>query len=395
MPQTQNLIKLDLLTWCAYHYKPMEKTINTSTLKATLAGLGWTQKRLAEEIGVTSQAVTNWLQGNDFPRPDKLLKLATTLKLNFDQLVSSSVKPPIVAFRKKGGAKTTEQHVLKALAMGVMLKPLVQYLPAQRALRTQIPAPSTDYEALQSVVADVRDKLGIGMQAVLQYQHLFGEFEINDAVIVPVLWGHKQRHENALHILLQEENVTFIYLNLDTHLEDFKFWMAHELAHVYTPNLAGTDDGEDFADAFAGALLFPRQLAESAYADTTHKTNKTGQIEVLSKYARDHKISLFSVYREVINFAQANNFGELKATDQDIHAVRNNMRDALVSEALFKPLPPDPTAYVAATHNVFKSSFFIALQRMLRERGTAIGYIQQVLDVSLRDATALHVELLK
>lgn len=373
----------------------MEKTINATTIKSTIASLGWTQKRLAEEIGVTSQAVTNWLKGNDFPRPDKLLKLAITLKLNFDQLVSNSAKPPIVAFRKKGGAKTTEQHVVRALSMGVMLKPLVQYLPAQHALRTQIPTPSTDYKAVQSVVADVREKLGIGMQAVLQYQHLFSEFEINDSVTVPVMWGHKQRHENALHILLPEENVTFIYLNLDTHLEDFKFWMAHELAHVYTPNLAGTDDGEDFADAFAGALLFPGDLAKSAYTDAIHKNNKSGQIEVLNKYARDHQISLFSVYREVINFAQANDSDELKATNQDIHAVRNIMRNSLVSEILFKPLPPDPTAYVAATQNVFKSSFFIALQRMLRKRSTGVGYIQQVLDISLHDATALHVELMK
>jgi Zn-dependent peptidase ImmA (M78 family) len=55
--------------------------------------------------------------------------------------------------------------------------------------------------------------------------------------------GEKKRHENALHILLPAEKVTFIYLNLDTHLEDFKFWMAHELAHVYTPELAGKDEG--------------------------------------------------------------------------------------------------------------------------------------------------------
>lgn len=37
--------------------------------------------------------------------------------------------------------------------------------------------------------------------------------------------------------------------------------MTHELAHVYTPEIAGKDEGEDFADAFAGALLFPRELA--------------------------------------------------------------------------------------------------------------------------------------
>ncbi len=67
--------------------------------------------------------------GADFPRPDKLLKLATTLKLNFADLVASSSKDqPIIAFRKKGGAKTTDAHILKAIAMGSLLKPLVPYL---------------------------------------------------------------------------------------------------------------------------------------------------------------------------------------------------------------------------------------------------------------------------
>jgi Zn-dependent peptidase ImmA (M78 family) len=52
----------------------------------------------------------------------------------------------------------------------------------------------------------------------------------------------------------------FIQLNLDTNLEDSKFWMAHELAHVHTPDLAGNEESENFADAFDSALLFPAEL---------------------------------------------------------------------------------------------------------------------------------------
>ena len=104
----------------------MEKIIHSESIQAALGKLGWTQVRLAKEIGVSAQSVTNWLQGAGFPRPDKLLKLATTLELNFNQLVKTTATQPIVAFRKKGNSKTTEQHLLKALAMGAMLKPLVK-----------------------------------------------------------------------------------------------------------------------------------------------------------------------------------------------------------------------------------------------------------------------------
>ena len=128
--------------------------------------------------------------------------------------------------------------------MAELLKPLVDYIPERRALHASLPSPSTEYVPLQKAVAQIREKLGIGKQAVLGYERLIKEFKDNDALLVPTLWGAKLNHKNALHILLPSEKVTFVYLNLDTHLEDFKFWMAHELAHVYTPELAGTEKGD-------------------------------------------------------------------------------------------------------------------------------------------------------
>lgn len=373
----------------------MEKTICSETVRTSLDAKGWTQKRLAEEIGVTAQSVTNWLKGVDFPRPDKLLKLATTLRLNFDQLVTTSTPKPVIAFRKKAGTKTTDEHIVKAMAMGVMLQPVVPYLPANPALRSQIPAPSTNYTVMQSLVANVREKhLGIGMTAELQYQHLIGEFESNGAVIIPVLWGKKDQHKNALHIHLPTENVTFIYLNLDTHIEDFKFWMAHELAHVYTPHLAGKDEGEDFADAFAGALLFPRELAHAAYVEINRKGN-TAEIRVLQKLASTHKISLYTVFNQVSSYANAEGLLPLAVSAKDIHSTRTNLQGQLVSEVLFSPMPPEPTIYVAAVQSIFRSAFFHALQSLLKERGTGAGYVQQLLDVSLKDAKAIHAELLR
>ncbi|MDE2401011.1 MAG: ImmA/IrrE family metallo-endopeptidase [Burkholderiales bacterium] len=372
----------------------MHKVIHSDKVKQALQDRGWSQKDLAAELDVTAQAVTNWIKGADFPRPDKLLKLATTLKLNFADLVISPAKgQPVIAFRKKGGAKTTEAHILKAMAMGALLKPLVPFLPELRSLRVQIPSPTVQYDALQAVAAEVRTRIGLGAQAVLLYEHLIGEFESNGAVIVPVLWGEKQNHKNALHILLPQEQVTFIFLNLDTRLEDFKFWMAHELAHVYTPDLAGKNEGEDFADAFAGALLFPKALAEVAYHQAIKQRNASGEIKELHHYAAAHSISLYSVFCEVNRFAKSVGLPQLRCKDSDIHAIRNGLRGKLVSEILFAPAPPEPPAYIAAAHNVFRSAFFSALQRMTKSKGTGAGYVQQVMDIPMQDAVALHGEL--
>lgn len=373
----------------------MQRAICSSNVKTALTNLGWTQRDLAENVGVTSQAVTNWMKGADFPRPDKLLKLAKTLKLNFGDLVEAPTDQPIVAFRKKAGTKTTEQHRLKAMAMGAMLKPLIAYLPKLKALRTKIASPSLDYTALQNAAAAVREKLGIGMQAPLLYQHIISEFDANDAVIIPAMWGQKLRHENALHILLPSDQVTFIYLNLDTYIEDFKFWMAHELAHVYTPELAGTNDGEDFADAFAGALLFPRDLARAAHSDASHKHTQNSELSVLMRYADEHEISVYTVFCEVQKYAAACNLPGLRTTEGGLHAVRTIKHGDLVSKTLFKPLPPEPSAFIASAQTLFQSPFFVAMRRMLREKNTGSGYLQQVLDISVQDAAALHAELVR
>lgn len=371
----------------------MEKTIHTESVKTALSNLGWTQSHLAEEVGVTAQSVTNWMKGVDFPRPDKLLKLAMKLGLSFDQLVLQSARQPIVAFRKKGGSITTDLHLLNAASMGALLKPLVKYLPASKALRTQIQSPSLEYDKLQAAASDVRAKIGIGAQAVLQYMQLITEFNDNGAIIIPVMWGSKQNHGNALHILLPEENTTFIYLNLDTHLEDFKFWMAHELAHVYTPELAGEDKGEDYADAFAGALLFPKDIAQIAYTMCASAGSKSGEISVLRKYAHEYEISLYSVFCEVVKYAAAAKLRPLIVGSKDIHTVRNMTRGSLVSHALFNPEAPNPASYIAASRSVFNSSFFASLQLMLKDLGTGAGYVQQLLDISIKDATAIHNEL--
>jgi transcriptional regulator with XRE-family HTH domain len=371
----------------------MQKAIHTENVKNAIRALGWTQKELAVQLGVTGQAVTNWMRGNDFPRPDKLLKLATTLKLGFGELVSVPKESvPVIAFRKKGGAKTTDEHVTKAMTMGALLKALVPFLPALPQLRRQVPAPSTDYDALQAVVAQVRKNLGLGEGAILHYEQLLGEFAENGAIVIPVMWGARQQHKNALHILLPQEKVTFIFLNLDTHLEDFKFWMAHELAHVFTTELAGTDEGEDFADAFAGALLFPRELARNVYEQLAGQT-KAHEAKVLKAFAHEHGISLYSVFAEVNRYVDSQGLPALKHVGTDIHAMRNAQRGKLVSENLFAPLPPEPAAYLAAAERQFQSSFFQALRRMVQEKQIGAGYIQQVMDIPMQDALALHGEL--
>jgi len=372
----------------------MQKALNSDAIRSALADQGLSQKQLAVNLGVSSQAVTNWLKGKDFPRPAALLKLASALKLNFDQLVQTSeADQPIIAFRKKANARTTANHIDNAKAVGMLLKPMVPYLRNLSTLRTLITSPSADYERIQAAIAQTRSRLGVGERAVLEYEHIIGEFSNCGAVLAPVLWGAKGNHENALHIRLPKEDVTFVFLNLDTRLEDFKFWMAHELAHVYTPAMAGTDAGEDYADLFAGALLFPQAMAEAAYHETLKQQRSDGILEIFRDHANANMISLSTVYKQVMRYIRAHKLPALPVQENSIHAARNSIAGDLISELLFDPLPPPPEVYIAACRNEFDSDFFDALRRMIREQGVGPSYIQQVLSTSIHDARQLHEEL--
>lgn len=372
----------------------MRKAINQAALLSALETKGWTQSQLADEVGVSAQSVTNWIQGEGFPRPATLLKLTTSLRLSFEQLVTlDGNERPVIAFRKKANAKTKDVHITKATEIGMLLKPLVTHLPEMQALRTLITSPSTEYRKLQLTVFQTREQLGLGNLAELRYEQLIGEFKQCGAVLVPVLWGAKGNHENAMHIRLPSEDVTFIFINLDTRIEDFKFWMAHELAHVLTPDLTGSNEGEDYADAFAGSLLFPEACAKAAYSDARRKQTEKSEITALQAHARAHSISLNTVFQRVKEYAKFAGLPPLTTTDKAIHKARNSHPSPLVSEALFVPMPPSARHYIAACENIFHSSFFQALRHMISSQGTEPGYLQQLLDLSIRDAQALHEDL--
>lgn len=372
----------------------MKKSIRTEIFKQAITENGLTQSQLAKQLAVTPQAVTNWTKGTDFPRPATLLKLAAILRLTFDQLVNTNDPgQPIIAFRKKGNAKTTDAHISKAIATGQLLKPLVRFLPKQQAIRKFITSPSQDYLRIQTAALETRKQVGVGPEAVLDYEEIIGEFKNCGAILVPVMWGKMNDHKNAMHIRLPDEDVTFIFINLDTRVEDFKFWMAHELAHVYTPELSGSIKGEDFADAFAGALLFPEVIARDTYHESMRLKSEDGIIKFLLNVADNHLISINTVYEQVNQYAKSIKAPILSIDKNHLHVVRNSTSGPLLSEALFDPLPPEPDIYIAACENSFQSDFFYAIKRMIHEQDTSSSYIQQILDVSVHDAKAIYEEL--
>lgn len=367
------------------------RSLNGELIRNSLISAGMNQKDLAEQIGVSAQSVTNWLSGNGFPRPAKLLKLGLLLNLTADQLVlrDQSVRPQ-VAFRKKAGSKTTIERIQHAEHVGMLLRPMVKYFDSQIHIRPSFRSSHVDTRAIAEAALQTRTQLGKGEKANIKYDDLIAEFSCCGTALIPVMWGDKEKHKNGLHIHLPKDDFTFIFLNLDTRVEDFKFWMAHELAHVYTPDLAGTNEGEDFADAFAGSLLFSSAMAKVAYEKILVGSSAGAQISILVGIADKHRISALTVFNQVKLYAQNNKLTPLKLNDKTVNRARNKKDGKWVSELLFGQSAPSAEKYVKKCREKFNTEFFDAFKKMSAERDVGAGYLQQVLSVTHVEAKELH-----
>lgn len=376
----------------------MKNSLNIEAINERLQYLGLSPAKLAGELEVTREAVSQWLKSEKFPRPDKLLKLARRLNLSFDELVSKipTVNEPVVAFRRKAGRKIEPDYLEQARDMGKMLAGLAPALPFDDLAQPPfLRAPSVDYAYVQKAVRMVRADIGVRNDEEITFAHLIHFFNDLHAVLIPVLWGNKENHENALHIYLPESMTTWIYLNLDCRVHDFKFWMAHELGHVYTPNLRN-NDGEDFADAFAAALLIPEELAAAEYGVLSRLPNIGMQINRIKAIAERLVVSPLTVYYEVNKYAE--NSGNPKIdleSGKEIHRATSNFNKQFkpLSECLFGTKTPSPSRYIASAREHFNSSFFEILKPYLVEHHKSAGFLQSILNVPLLDARSLFEAL--
>lgn len=373
----------------------MQKELNISLITQRTSELGLNQTKLSQEIGVSREAVSQWLSNENFPRADKLLQLGQLLKLKYSELVNiKDLNEPIIAFRKVGNAKTTEQHIKNAKLMGFELEKLVKYLPFETITKPQaLNKPQNDYNYLQSAVLAIRESLGI-KKIRIETSEIINFYKKSKTILIPVLLGDKKKHENALHIHLPESATNWVYINLDTSELDFKFWLVHEIGHIITPDLRN-DEAEEFADNFAGAFLFPKEIAQKAYMEIMQISNNNSKIRFILNYASRYFISAYTVYYEINKYAE--NEGKKKINlGNDFHPQNKNFGKTfkLVSENLFGKNKPKAEEFINVCEREFQTLFFEMLRKYMSSENYPSSYIRSILNISVIDALEIYRYLL-
>ena len=375
----------------------MNKQLNIARIKDAMQDRGLNQAKLSEALSVSRTIISNWLKEDKFPRPDKLLKLGMTLGLSLNQLVVESPNPlaPMVSYRKKKNRKTKDEHFEKAADMGRLLNLLVDFYPFDNLVQPPtLKKPSSEYDYLQRVATRIRKDIGIGNTDPVSPEQLIQKFVDLEVLIIPVLWGSKETHGNALRIFLPGSKTTWIYLNLDSNEHDFLFWMVHELGHVISPSLNGdTEASEDFADQFAQAFLFPKEIVKKVYGEVVRKRTAAKKISIILSYAEKHAISPITVYKAINNYAK--HYGKQILKINSLYGATTNFNKnyPTVSEALNGGSPFTAQEYIRVSEDKFKTPFFKILKKYLSETEKTAGFVQTILGATLLDAKEIHADL--
>lgn len=372
-------------------------TLNTVAIKAAMDAKGLSPAALAKAMEVSRESVSKWLNGEAVPRTDKLLKLSILLRLSRAVLLGRTEQAsmePQVAFRMSRGKPAQSSHVARARHRGKMLEAMVRHLPFD-AIHTPpaLKNPHDDFDYLQAVARAIRKEMGVGEVGVINIATIAGLFRKLQAVIVPVLWGHRKGHENAIHIYLPKTATTWVYLNLDTRLADLKFWLAHELGHTYTFTTLPGDAGEDFADGFAGALLFPDVACKALYDELKLLRAKRRRMERIKAVADDLEISMVCVAKQLDRYADRHSLARIVDEDKALYQVMEMSKPALASSVFFDGEDIDLDQLIQVSESVFHSPVYGALKAYIREAKPSVNYVQSVLDCSLVDAKQIVAEL--
>lgn len=372
----------------------MKKQIDSAVFHDSLTRVGLNASQLAKQLGVSREAVSKWQRGEAFPKPDKLIRLGMILKQPYQALVQEpmAVNEPQVAYRAKANRKTKPEHVVWAKEAGTRLRSLVPYLPFDRTCPPVLKAPKVDYKYVQTVCAEVREQMGVSENEEIKIRHFLDQFKKLEAVLIPVFWGDQKQHGQALHAYLPDSMTTWVWLDLDTKLHDFKFMMAHELGHAYSPSLTG-NDAEDFADLFAQCLLCPHGVTEKIYAVLSKASTLTERWPLIVNVARKRLISPYTVMKALDAYAEHTDVPEINFGNFGPKLIRFNKSVKTVAELLFNGRAPEPVKYIEVCSKEFGTPFFESLRAMVKKEGISPPFLVKTMDLSVMDAKAMCREI--
>lgn len=231
-------------------------------LKAARHKAGLTQEQLAHELGITKQAVSKYEQGKMLPDSSVLIKLARLLGFKPDYFFREyRISLEKVDFRKRASLSGKQLEGVKT----EILDKLERYLELEEHLNL----PAQFENPLAGAKISHGDDVEKAAQLLLQQWGLGvnpipNVIEMLEDASIKVVETAADGRFDGLSAML-DESIPVIVLNAGFDLIRKRFTALHELGHLllsFSGELS-LREKERLCNRFAGALLLPRQAAES------------------------------------------------------------------------------------------------------------------------------------
>jgi transcriptional regulator with XRE-family HTH domain len=360
------------------------KKLNSEALDARLAELGLSHSAVAEKLGHSREAVSQWMLGKSFPRPEALLEIATMTGLAFEKLVVADAGPAMsYAYRTNRNTKPNAELRERAEDIAAALLRLKAFFSFDTSFALPLlPEPKNEYAYIDGVARELREEIGCPPEAPIQEQAIIKYFDRLRTVFEPVLWG--PNGPNAFQVGFDDNAANFVYHNLQKRASDVKYWLIHEHAHILTPSLP-EDEAERFAESLAGALLFPEEAAKAFYGRIARAPTKASIVVHVIQAASTYGISPITVWRRTSERAMAR---KESVPELDIFGAAANYDKTVktLAEMLFGEDEPSIEKYIVDTRSWFGSRFFDGLGRYLKTQRKGPSIVQPALGISMSDA---------
>lgn len=370
--------------------------LNVLLIKKTMRALGLTGKDVGDACGVTKEAASNWLKGESMPRPSKLLDLAELLKLPVEQLMAPiEARPePVVAYRMRGNRMPTLAAREAGDEVARHLRQLVP-LTAGHSFFTNrgIPEPNLSEACIGDAVAATRSLLNLSPDEKVTHDHLFQLFSKIGVILVPVFWGgDREGHENAMSVYLPDSRTTWVLFNLGCRIDDFSYWLAHELGHALTLHALQGDDGERFAERFAQKLLFPESVAAQALQAIRAADNP---LATATWFAGSFDVSIVTVVKAADGVARQHGEAPTGLDTGPFYGTwkRNRKNFPTAAQQLFGTDEPAALEYIVKSEQMFGTPVFRALARFQQLEGRSPAFVAATLNVNMGDGLVLSQAL--
>lgn len=228
-----------------------------------------TQKDLADAVGVTQPAVSQWEKGLRVPEPDQIEHIATAINVLPSHLTDASIAMTTPMFRAARVATKRDERRIEGRVEQARLA--AARILEQVMFEASLPWPSTDdplFDDPEDAAVHVRRVWRIPPGPV---ENLTAYIEASGTVMLRVAFDHPKVEAAYAHP--RRDSTRWILLNTATiDGARARLTIAHEFGHAVLHhwdafNVPSEDERETQAFAFALALLVPRDefAADVAY----------------------------------------------------------------------------------------------------------------------------------